>query len=229
MLIEQMHELAPHISLAPDHVDLSSDEEEGNNIYHMNASNGGRHNGRLPLSSSSSSYYQQHHHHLDDRRRGSAADQYHRMNSDNNVPSSSINYFSGQLFGLSSGLDFGSDMEAASNTHHSGSSHGGSSKRNSNAGQHGFSSSAGLHGMAVGSASRQIMLSPEQAREEEARIEEEQKARQRSKSYNPDNVKVRIVSHIIYRSSGFERLAPLEVKVQMLMYYVHVPPASTVL
>lgn len=166
MLIEQMHELAPDISLAPDYVDLSSDDG-GDDPY-----DGYTH--KYPLTSSS--YF--------DGRYG------HRRTStsDNNVPSSSINYFSGQLFGPNSGLDFESDLggEDSISTH---------SKRSSNG-----HTAQGRTGNTTGStgkdgkAGRLIMLSPEQAREEEVRIEEEQKARERSKSYNPDNVKVRIVS-----------------------------------
>lgn len=109
--------------------------------------------------------------------------------SDNNVPSSSINYFSGQLFGPNSGLDFGSEMDGSHSTP-SGSAH--SSKRGSNAGQGGYNNEGASNGHHK-NHERQVMLSPEQAREEEARIEQEQKARERTKSYNPDNVKVRIV------------------------------------
>ncbi|KAK9899892.1 hypothetical protein P389DRAFT_192193 [Cystobasidium minutum MCA 4210] len=188
MLIEQMHELAPHISLAPDHVDLSSDEE-GHDDYHHRTGNGRyahpQHNGGsgAPLSS----YY-----HLDDRGQHTRGGQYNgrRMSSDSNVPSSSINYFSGQLFGPNSGLDFGSDLDGGGTNHSS--TH--SSKRSSNAGHNGGTNagSANTARPSSSSSTRQVMLSPEQAREEEARIEEEQKARERTKSYNPDNVKVRI-------------------------------------
>lgn len=205
MLIEQMHELAPDISLAPDYVDLSSDEGGDDHYRHdtMNdmgySHNYGIGNGGGPLSSSSTSYLdgrgqqQQYHDH---RRRMSS--------SDNNVPSSSINYFSGQLFGPNSGLDFGSDMDAGGGgSTPSGSTH--SSKRGSNAGQYAgfngdFTTNTGSTRQNKGhqETTRQIMLSPEQAREEEARIEEEQKARERTKSYNPDNVKIRIVSLLTY-------------------------------
>lgn len=209
MLIEQMHELAPDISLAPDYVDLSSDEGGDDHYHHhhntMNDIGYHHHHHRHgssggPLSSSSASY-------LD----GRGQQQYynnninhhhpHMSNSDNNVPSSSINYFSGQLFGPNSGLDFGSDMDGSSSTP-SGSAH--SSKRGSNAG-YGFNSEGASNGHSK-NHERQVMLSPEQAREEEARIEQEQKARERTKSYNPDNVKVRIVSSLRLDKSCYKVL-----------------------
>lgn len=166
MLIEQMHELAPEISLAPDYVDLSSDEADDT------------YDGYMHPKTSSSTYLDGRYGHQHDRRLST---------SDSTVPSASINYFTGQLFGPNSGLDFDNDMAIQEITPSESSRNG---KRSSNGGGH---NGKNTHANAVETEGRQIMLSPEQAKEEEARIEQEQKARQRSKSYNPDNVKIRIV------------------------------------
>lgn len=177
MLIEQMHELAPHISLAPDYVDLSSDEggDDTYNRYIHGAGSGSY------LDNNNNGHRHLHH---DPRRRMSTA------GSDNNVPSSSINYFSGQLFGLNSGLDFESDLSPVGSTSTL------SGSMNSKKGSNGRTAARDglIDGSTKGKQEKQVMLDPEQAREEEARIEEEQRAKERTKSYNPDNVKVRIVS-----------------------------------
>jgi hypothetical protein len=189
MLIEQMHELAPDVSLAPDFVDLSSDDE-GSPPY----DNGGS--------------YGHSYGHLHPSRHDGSPGQSHTIDN-SMLPSSSINYFSSSLFGPNSGFDINmhsppplpsAPLASTSSSY----AHNTANGRASMA--YGISSNSNGKHLNNGRAppplpkqERLIMLTPEQAHEEELRIEAEQKARQKPNSYNPDNVKVRIVSRQTYR------------------------------